>query len=60
MLTKENIISTINELNDPISFDDILDKMFLLEKIEKGIEQSEKGLVISDAELDKRIEVWSI
>lgn len=55
MLTKENIISTINNLEEPIELDDILDKILLLEKIEKGIEQSENGQVISDDDLDKLI-----
>ena len=60
MLTKENIISTINNLDEPIQLDDVLDKILLLEKIEKGIEQSEKGQVISDDELDKRLEKWLV
>ena len=60
MLTKENIISTINNLEEPIKIDDILDKILLLEKIEKGMEQSEKGQVISDDDLDKRLEKWLV
>ena len=60
MLTKENIISTINNLDEPIELDDVLDKILLLEKIEKGMEQSEKGQVISDEDLDKRLETWLV
>lgn len=60
MLTKENIISTINKLDEPIQLDDVLDKILLLEKIEIGIEQSEKGQVISDDELDKRLDKWLV
>ncbi len=60
MLTKENIISTINNLEEPIELDDILDKILLLEKIEKGMEQSERGQVISDEDLDKRLETWLV
>jgi len=60
MLTKEKIISSINELNEPIAIDDILDKILFLEKIENGLEQSENGIVISDEELNKRIESWFV
>lgn len=60
MLTKENIISTINNLQEPITLDDILDKILLLEKIEKGIEQSENGQVISDDDLDNRVQLWLV
>jgi predicted transcriptional regulator len=32
--------------------------MVLLDKIEKGIRDSEEGKVISDEELEKEIETW--
>jgi hypothetical protein len=60
MLTKEKIITTINNLQEPITFDDVLDNIILLDKIQKGLEQSESGRVISDEELDKRIESWLV
>ncbi|MEI6091798.1 MAG: hypothetical protein WCR42_15180 [bacterium] len=60
MLTKENVISTINNLQDPITLDDILDKILLLDKIEKGLEQSDNGEVISDEVLDKRVQLWLV
>ena len=60
MLTKENIISTINSLSEPLVLDDILDKILLLEKIDKGMQQSENGQVISDDELDKKLEAWLV
>jgi len=34
------------------------DEMILLEKIEKGLAQSEMGNVISDENLDKEIAKW--
>lgn len=60
MLTKENIITTINNLTEPITFDDVLDKMLFLDKIEKGIEESDKGLVITDDDLNNRIQAWLV
>jgi hypothetical protein len=60
MITKEKIINGINNLPDPITIDDILDEIILLEKIEKGLDQSEKDQIISDDDLDKRIDKWQV
>ena len=56
MLTKEDVVSAINELPESFNIDDVLEKIILLDKIQKGIEQSEQGQVIPDEELDKRLE----
>ena len=55
MTTKDKIISGIKKLPDSLTIDDILDQIMLGEKIEKGIEQSNKNQVISDDELEKRL-----
>jgi hypothetical protein len=60
MLTKENIIETINSLEDPINFDDVIERIYLLEKIEKGLEQSRNNNVITDSELSQRINSWFV
>ncbi len=59
MLTKTNVIKTITKFPDHFSIDELVDKMILLDKIEKGIQQADEGNVISDEELDKKIEEWS-
>ena len=58
MLTKANVIKTITRFPDNFSIDELVDKMILLEKIEKGIQDADKGRVISENELAKRIEEW--
>ena len=58
MLTKAAVIKTITGLPDHFSIDDLVDKMILLDKIEKGIQQADNGNVISDNELDKKIDEW--
>jgi len=55
MTTKDKIISSIKNLPDTVTIDDILDQIMLVEKIEKGIEQSNKNQIVSDDELDKRL-----
>jgi predicted transcriptional regulator len=59
MLTKRSVIKTITRFPDNFSIDELVDKMILLEKIEKGIQDADNGRVISEDELEKRIEEWS-
>lgn len=58
MLTKSNVIKTINRLPDKFSINELVDKMILLDKIEKGIKDADNGKTISDEELDKKMEEW--
>ena len=60
MTTKDKIINGIKNLPDPVTIDDILDQIMLIEKIEKGIEQSDKNQVVSDEELDQRLGKWLV
>jgi len=60
MTTKDKIISGIKKLPDSVTIDDILDQIMLIEKIEKGMEQSNKNQVVSDDELDKRLGKWLV
>jgi len=60
MTTKDKIINGIKELPDTVSIDDILDQIMLVEKIEKGIDQSNSNQVVSDDELDKRLGKWLV
>ena len=48
----------IDNLPDQFSIDDLVERLILVEKVEKGILQSEKGEVISDAELDEEMAKW--
>ena len=60
MTTKDKIIRGIKNLPDSVTVDDILDQIMLVEKIEKGIEQSNNNQVVSDDELDKRLGKWLV
>ena len=58
MTTKDKVISSISKLPDNVSIDDILDQIILVEKIEKGIDQSNKNQIVPDEELDQRLGKW--
>jgi hypothetical protein len=56
MLTKTNVIKTITKFPEQFSIDELVDRMILLDKIEIGIKQADNKQVISDEELDNKIE----
>ena len=58
MLTKTNLKKQIEKLPDQFSIDELVERLILIEKIEKGIDQSRNDQVTSDDELDKEIEKW--
>ena len=43
MLTKTKVLKAIKQLPDEFSIDEMIDKMILLEKIEIGIAQADRG-----------------
>ena len=48
MLTKEKVLFTISKLPESFSLDDLVERMIVLEKIEKGLKDSEEGNTISE------------
>ena len=58
MLTREQVIKAINKLPQEFSVDQAIDELLLLEKIEKGLADSEADQVIPDEELDKQLPEW--
>ena len=51
MLTKSKVKKTIDGLPDSFSIDELIDRLFLIEKISAGIQQSETGMVITNEDV---------
>ncbi len=58
MLTKEEVLKTVNDLPGEFSFDEILGRLMLLNKIDVGIEQSNNGEILSTEEAKKSLAKW--
>ncbi len=58
MLTKTRLKEHIEDFPEEFSLDELIERLILMEKIELGIQQSEKGETISESELEKEIEKW--
>jgi hypothetical protein len=60
MLTKEKLIETIKQLPPNFSVDEIIDRIYLLEKIEMGLQQSTNGQTTPDEEIEKKLPQWLV
>jgi hypothetical protein len=58
MITKKQILSSMKDLPESFSADQIIDKIILLQKIEIGIEQSTKNKVVSETDARKKLKKW--
>ncbi|KAA1262091.1 hypothetical protein LF1_46520 [Rubripirellula obstinata] len=56
MTTKEKAISLIQTLDDDVSLDDVIDRLYLLRKIELGIAQADAGDVMEHDEFMDELE----
>jgi hypothetical protein len=58
MLTKIKLKEQIDKFPEEFSIDELIEKIILIEKIENGNMQSEKGEVLSETEMENEIEKW--
>jgi len=58
MLTKKMLQSQIVDFPESFSIDELVERLILVEKIEKGIEQSKNNSIIPDENIDTEIEKW--
>jgi hypothetical protein len=58
MITKELVQNVLNDMPDKFTLDEIMQRMYVLHKIELGLEQSEKGETFSMDEAKKKHSKW--
>lgn len=58
MLTKEDMINAIRELPDDATFEDAIERLHLLEMIDLGIAQIDRGEGVSHEEARQRMAQW--
>jgi len=56
--TKQQILKVIEELPDDAGVEDALDRLYLLYKVERGLEQADRGELISQDEVRHRMAQW--
>ena len=58
MLTKTNVIKTVQELPNSFSIEELFDKIIFLNKIEVGRQQSKAGKTVSTTDAKKQLRKW--
>ena len=58
MLTKEQIKKTIDLLPENITIDELINRIILLDKIEQGHDDVEKGNVYTTEEVENKLNRW--
>ena len=60
MLTKVQILETINNLPEEITFDDLIDRLYVLQKIETGMSQSYSGQTKTTGQAKEILKEWLV
>ncbi len=55
---KEEVVKMLERLPDESSFEDIQYHIYVREKIERGLRDVEKGRVLSQEEVERRMARW--
>jgi len=58
MITKTQIINSLNNLPDNVTIDQVIEHLIVVEKVQKGMEDSASGKVYSKEEAKDQIKKW--
>jgi hypothetical protein len=58
MISKEQILSAIETLPDDATIEEAIERLYVLYKIEKGIQQADAGLKVNQEEVRRRMQRW--
>jgi predicted transcriptional regulator len=58
VITKQDIIDAISDLPDDATVEDAMERLYLLEGVERGIAQADAGKVVTHQEARRRMERW--
>ncbi|MFY8035910.1 MAG: hypothetical protein ACOVMQ_02025 [Cyclobacteriaceae bacterium] len=58
MISKIQLKESIEMLPENFTLDELMDRVILIDKIERGNEQSEKGETLSEQEVEAEIQKW--
>ncbi|MBC8082992.1 MAG: hypothetical protein H7Z21_07250 [Hymenobacter sp.] len=58
MITKEKVLHSLQDMPEQFSIDELMEKLLIIEKIERGLAQVEKGEVYSTDEARQMLKQW--
>jgi hypothetical protein len=57
-MRREKAIETINEFPQEFNLEDLIERLIFIEKVEKGVEQTNKGFTKSADEVKELVKKW--
>jgi predicted transcriptional regulator len=58
MITKTHLLSTFDKLPENLTIDQVIDHIIFVEKVQKGLEDSENGRVHTKEEARNKLNKW--
>lgn len=58
MMNKQDIIEAISQLPDKVNLEEVIETLYVLAKIQQGMNQVEKGKFIAHEEIKKEVQKW--
>ena len=58
-LTRKSVIKSVKDLPEDFTVDELMDRILLLAKIERGVADAKAGRSITIDQLEKRMAKWS-
>ena len=58
MLTNTKLRKSIADMPEDFTLEELMDGLILLEKVDKGLSQSEANEVVSEADLEEELAKW--
>jgi hypothetical protein len=59
MTTKEKAVKIISRLRDDATIDDIMERLYVQLKIEKGLRELDEGKSLTHAQVKERMRKWT-
>ena len=60
MLTKEIVHSQVEEMPNEFTLDELIERLIVVEKNNRGLQDIEEGKILTEEELDKRMAKWFV
>ena len=58
MTTKQKVIKAVQSLPEDASYEDAMERLLFLAKIEKGIQQADAGQTVSHDKIKQKMKKW--
>jgi predicted transcriptional regulator len=58
MIKKEQILATVNQYPDEVPLEDLIEKLIVIQKIDKGLEDIKEGRTYTNDEAKQKLNKW--